>query len=297
MACAAQPGAPIATVTFAMTRAAGTLVAVFALAVAMPAHALPKVHAHRGGSVQHGKPAFPENAMPGFRNAAKAGFVLEMDVKLTRDRVPVVIHDATLDRTTNCKDEVRARKAAWIRANCRVDVIGSGGVTRRAKRGERAKVPTLREFLTFARKSGARINLEIKNVPTDPDFDDTDAFAGRVVRAIVASGMPRSRVIVQSFWPPDLEVVRSELPGVATSLLTLSAANSGSLGFAAARGHKWVSPEWPVDQSYVNQAHGLGRKVVPFTLNRAADVKAAAALGVDAVISDDPYRARRAIRG
>ena len=42
----------------------------------------------------------PENTMPAFRNASRAGYVLEMDVKLTSDRVPVVIHDATLDRTT-----------------------------------------------------------------------------------------------------------------------------------------------------------------------------------------------------
>lgn len=58
-----------------------------------PAGAIPEIHAHRGGSVVDGKPLYPENTIPAFRHAARRGFVLEFDVKLARDRVPVVIHD------------------------------------------------------------------------------------------------------------------------------------------------------------------------------------------------------------
>ena len=69
--------------------------------------AVPAVQAHRGGPVLAGVPTFPEETMPAFRNAAEElGVVLELDAKLTKDGVPVVIHDATLDRTTNCTGAV-----------------------------------------------------------------------------------------------------------------------------------------------------------------------------------------------
>jgi glycerophosphoryl diester phosphodiesterase len=274
---------------------AATLACAALATAAATAHAHPTVHAHRGGSIRFGVPTFPENTMRAFKNAHARRFVIELDVKLARDGVPVVIHDATLDRTTTCTGLVRDRTAAQIRKRCVVDVIGSADNTRRAKRRERARVPTLAEVLTFARRSGARLNLEIKNVPTDSDFDPTSAFAQRVVRKIAASRVRRSRVIVQSFWPPNLDVAKSELPGAPTSLLTLPEMNLGAPAFAAARGWEWVSPAWPVDAAFVAEAHALGRRVVPYTLNRAGEVRAAHAADVDAIISDDPFMARRAL--
>lgn len=278
-----------------MRRGAGAIAIALALGMAGPAHALPELHAHRGGAVQNGQPAFPENTMPAFRHAAAQGFVIELDVKLTSDRVPIVIHDPTLDRTTTCAGPVRGTTAAAIRAECVVDVLGSGEVTRPAGLGETAKVPTLAELLAFARKSGARLNLEIKNVPTDADFDPTDSFVRRVVKEIAGSEMPLSNLLVQSFWPPDLEVVKHDLPGVTISLLTRASENAGAPAFATARGYQWISAAWPVDATYVREAHLLGRKIAVWTLNRRDDIQTAAGLGVDAVITDDPYTARRTL--
>ena len=98
------------------------------LAVAAPALAVrPFIHAHRGGSIEFGKPTYPENTMPAFRASARRGFVLELDVKLTKDLVPVVIHDATLDRTTPCAGQVNARTYAELLADCRSDILGTDG--------------------------------------------------------------------------------------------------------------------------------------------------------------------------
>ena len=239
-----------------------------------------------------GQPRYPENTMSAFKNASRAGYVLEMDAKLTSDRVPVVIHDATLDRTTTCTGEVASRTLAQLRA-CRTDVLGSGDVTRKVAPGER--IPTLDEALSFARREGAFVNLEIKNQPTDPDFDGTSGFANTVMAVADASGFPRSRLIVQSFWPPNLTAARARLPGIQTSFLTLEQANDGGPAFAQANGHDWVSPAWPVSGGLVADAHARGLKVVPYTLNAPADFRAARTAGVDALITDDPVLAARTL--
>src|SRR6185295_508849 len=66
--------------------------------LAAPAAGSPLILAHRGGALERGKAVYPENTLPAFRQAARAGYVLEFDVHVTSDGVPVVIHDDTLDR-------------------------------------------------------------------------------------------------------------------------------------------------------------------------------------------------------
>src|SRR3712207_3371261 len=95
------------------------------LVAASPAAAMPTIHAHRGGSVVDGVAKFPENTLPAFEHAAANGWVLELDVVLTKDRVAVVFHDSTLDRTTPCTGRVDAIDFAELRARCPSDVLGS----------------------------------------------------------------------------------------------------------------------------------------------------------------------------
>jgi glycerophosphoryl diester phosphodiesterase len=257
--------------------------------------AVPEIHAHRGGTVVHGKARYAEQSLGAFRAAARHGFVLEVDAKLTEDRVPVAIHDATLDRTTNCSGELRTFTLTELDA-CRTDVLGSAGSpppTRRASTPQR--IGTIQGVLQFARFTGAKVNLEIKNVPTDPDFDSTPAYANRVMDVVLASGIPRSQLLIQSFIAANLEVARQRMPGVATSLLSVQAINEPYLQAAADGNYDFISPEWPVSADYVRRAHGLGLDVAPFTLDRAADVRAAASAKVDAVITDDPLMAGRAL--
>src|SRR5512132_2316819 len=95
-------------------------------AIAPAANAALQIHAHRGGTVSNGKPTFSEESLDAYRHAAANGFVLEVDAKLTKDGVPVAIHDATVDRTTTCTGEVRSFTLDALRA-CRSDVLGSPG--------------------------------------------------------------------------------------------------------------------------------------------------------------------------
>ena len=267
------------------------------LAAAAPAAASPYIHAHRGGSIVNGKPRFGENTMPAFRDSAKRGFVLELDVKLTEDGVPVVFHDATLDRTTDCDGRIDERTYGELR-ECRVDILGTEGDFKQLRRRDdrRVRVPTLARVLDLVRRTRAHANIEIKNQPTDPDYDATDGFARTVSEAIASSGVPPSRLIVQSFWPPNLEVAEQLLPGAALSTLTLSSFNASGPVTAQERGYHWVSPQWPVDGAYIGDAHARGLEIVPFTLDDAADIDAATRAGVDALISNDPRLARRVVR-
>ena len=257
--------------------------------------AVPAIHAHRGGTVVNGTPQFAEESIRAYRQAARDGFVLEVDAKLTEDRVPVALHDATLDRTTNCSGELRTFTLAEL-STCRTDVLGSPGSPLRSKSaGHTVAIPTIAEVLRFARMAGADVNLEIKNVPTDPDFDPSPAYADRVMDVVLASRIPRSQLLIQSFIAANLDEARARMPGVATSLLSVQSINEPYLQAAADNGYDFISPEWPVSADYVGRAHGLGLDVAPFTLDRAADVRAAGNADVDAVITDDPLMAARAL--
>ena len=271
------------------------LLAGFLASIAPSAAAAPQIHAHRGGTVENAKPKYAEESLAAYKHAARNAFVLEVDAKLTEDGVPVAIHDATLDRTTNCTGEVRTFTVAEL-AGCKTDVLGSPGSPFATKSAARpAPIITIQSLLEYARKAGATVNLEIKNVPSDPDYDTTPAYANRVMDAVIASRIPRSQVIIQSFVPANLDVAAQRLPGVATSLLSLQSINEAYLRVAFDNDYDIISPEWPVSADYVRRAHGNGLDVIPFTLDSAADVRAARTAKVDELITDDPLAAARAM--
>jgi glycerophosphoryl diester phosphodiesterase len=280
------------------TSLAALALATLAVSTAVPAHAapLPTIQSHRGGPVRDGIPTFAEESMAGFRSAwEREHTVLELDVKLSKDRVPVVIHDDTLDRTTICSGRVDSKTWDELRTQCPSDVLGIDGfVTAPANRP--VPMASLAEVLGYAKRSGATLNVEIKNIPGEQDYDPTDAFARTVTDAIKASRLPLRQLIIQSFYPPNLDVAKQELPGVETALLTgAGSTNFGGPEFAAARGYTWWSPGWPVTATEVGLAHSLGLKVVPWTLDKPDQVKAAAAAGVEALITNDPVMAKRAL--
>jgi glycerophosphoryl diester phosphodiesterase len=277
------------------TRLALTISMLAVLAAPAAAQAAPDIHAHRGGTVANGAPKYAEESLAAYRAAARHGFVLEVDAKLTEEGVPVAIHDATLDRTTNCSGQVNTFTLAEL-AGCRTDVLGSPGSplpTRPA--GRPSRIATIAQVLDYARRSGAEVNLEIKNVPTDPDYDTTTAFANRVMDVVRASRVPRRQLLIQSFIPANLDVARQRLPGVATSLLSVQAINEGFRQLADDNDYTYISPEWPISSDYVQRSHAANLRVAPFTLDAAVDVRTADNANVDALITDDPLMAARAL--
>lgn len=283
--------------------AAATVVAGLALALAVVASASPYIHAHRGGPLKtvrgELRPAYPENSLPAFRHAADLGFVLEMDAMVTADGRAVVMHDASLKRTTTCTGLVAERTLAEIREQCEIDVLGTDEISRHLGRRDdrRAKVPTLVQALELAHRKGVGANVEIKNYP-GPGFDPSPQFALRVAQEIKRSGFPPDDLILQSFLPGNVAPFGDDpyFDSSETSFLSLASVNGVAVQIAAANGFDWVSPEWPVSSEWISEAHDAGLRVVPYTFERRGGAKAATTAGADALIANDPLAAREAAK-
>lgn len=282
------------------------LTATMLTALALPAAAAaaakakgPAVWAHRGGSYVNGKATYPENTLPAFKAAAKAGFALELDMLLTKDGVPIVIHDGTLDRTTPCTGSVADRTYADIRDHCKSDVLGSPGGplgTKARKTKATTPLPTFAQVLAIAKQAKVTIAPELKA------FDATGGTAAAMAKAIKASKIPLRQVVVQSFFNQDLAAFRPLLPTVKTSQLTIPPAGGdqlAGLGIAIADKATYVSPQLTTEitAAWIADAHGKGALVAPYTPDTKAEILRAKQVGADAVITDDPYMARKALGG
>ncbi len=145
------------------------------------------VAAHRGLSA-----TYPENTMEAFRAAVEAGVdQVETDIRITKDGELVLIHDATLDRTTNGTGRVVEHTLSELRA------LDAGSF-----KGERfagCKIPTLAEFIAYVKDfPELTIDLELKVRP--PEFDDEVAYrvCDRVL-AIVEENNLTDRVVLNTF--------------------------------------------------------------------------------------------------
>jgi len=232
------------------------------------------IFGHRGACRRE-----PENTLRSFGRALDDGADgLELDVRLCATGELVVAHDPTFRRRAGDERAVGQMAFADVR---RLDVGG----------GER--VPLLDEVLDLARARGALLNVEVKtNGPRGPEV--AAALAGRLVEAGVREG-----VVVSSFDPRALAVVRRRAPGVATGLLfgvrqrwLLRSGLPARIVRATA-----VHPEhWLVDAARVAAWHRAGRKVAVWTVDDPAELRRLAAIGVDSVITNDPAAARAALR-
>lgn len=270
-------------------------IAAAALAATAPAAAALDVHAHRGGGLRDGKPVALENSLSAFKSAPGRGAdVVELDVHVSKDGVPFVMHDGTLDRTTDCSGPVADHTAADL-DDCHIDVLGTNDVFKKAP-GSHEPVPRLAAVLRWAKPEGARLNIEINHYPTEPSYDPGPGFVNAELDAIDASGIAKDKVLLQSFLPGNLDP--AEQRGYTTALITFSGANAQALSLAKSGGYDVLEPQWPVDDAagFVKRAHAAGRTVVPYTLDRRSEVRAARAAGVDGLITDDPPLARRAVR-
>ncbi|MEA2480435.1 MAG: glycerophosphoryl diester phosphodiesterase [Thermoleophilaceae bacterium] len=255
------------------------------------------VEAHRGGALTGGSPSNYENSLEAYQASFALGAdVEELDIKLTADNVPVVMHDATLDRTTNCTGQVRQKTLAEL-AGCRIDMWGAESML--APAPGTAAIPTMADVLAWAKANDVKLNLEIKNIPTDPDYDSTSSFADTVLDGIEASGIPKSLVLVQSFWPPNLD--RAKPRGFQTSLLVLQqGANQQAIDLAKSGGYDVLSPGWPPQgdaKSFVDAAHAAGKPVIPYTLDSKSAIQSAIDARADGFIGNDPKLGLRLFYG
>ncbi|HEY7659114.1 MAG TPA: glycerophosphodiester phosphodiesterase [Actinomycetota bacterium] len=235
--------------------------------------------AHRGASSTH-----PENTIPAFEAAIAVGArILELDVRLSRDGVPVVMHDPTVERTTGGTGGVHELTAAEI------------GALEAGTASLPAAVPRLRDVMDVA-SGRAALAIEIKHVPGEPAFDPTrEAIVEAVHRELEATGF-EGPVLVISFNPASIDASRAMAPEVPTGLLTTDLVDPDeALAYAVRGAHAMVLPGTralnPAGAAFVGRVHAAGLRVGTWTVDDPAEVRRLLEWGVDAVASNDPAMA------
>jgi glycerophosphoryl diester phosphodiesterase len=229
------------------------------------------IASHRGGGA-----TAPENTLPAVAAALAGGFgYVEVDVALTSDGHPVLLHDARVDRTTDGTGRLDSLTLAEVRA------LDAGSWFDPQYAGTR--VPTLVEFLDLLDESGGRAIIELKG---EWDAAAMDAALAEVTRRDLAA-----RVAIASFDARSL-ALSAAASEVVPRLLILkhlpkdvvtATQQAGVRGIIVDRKAVLARPE------VVDALHAEGTRVVVYTLNKDAQWDAVTALGVDGIVTDEPH--------
>ncbi len=211
---------------------------------------------HRGAAA-----LAPENTLEGIRTAARCkADMVEVDIRLTKDGALVLMHDDTVDRTTNGKGKIEDFSLEEIKA---LDVNGQ-------------KVPTLDEALSLVRELGMGIIVEMKE---------------EGIEELVAAALKESHAIVTSFYHSSLREMKelSDLKtGIIISSLPIKPVELALWANADAIFPKRTNPR------LFKEAHRQGIKVYPWTINTSEEASWLLRLGADGLVTDDPCLIRDA---
>ncbi|MFL6374303.1 MAG: glycerophosphodiester phosphodiesterase [Pyrinomonadaceae bacterium] len=254
----------------------------------MPATPRPLVIAHRGAS------AFaPENTLPAFQLALDAGADgVELDVRLSRDGVPVVIHDRNLKRLAGLPDAVADLTTDQLAG---ID-LGSRFNNARPKRA-RAEftgvgVPTLAAVLEMFTQSDAAVHIELK-------IDRKHELRPLVnaVCAVVHTSPVLSRIVLSSFRLTALSEAKHVLPSVRTSALFAPSImrfikrRRHMISLARAFGTNEISPYRSlVTPKLASLAREIGMPINIWTCDNQKWIDRAKKLGITALMTNDPAK-------
>jgi glycerophosphoryl diester phosphodiesterase len=247
-----------------------------------PAPSFPLVVAHRGASAD-----YPENTLESFRGAVEAGAdAVELDIRLTADGIPVVMHDADVSRCTDGSGFVHDMELAELK---KLDAS--------AGRGPRTEVPRLAEVLELV-SGKAGVNLEIKNIPGEPSYDSPREATVRAALEEVEAASFSGSVLVSSFNWITIERSLELAPDTPTGFLTLAAIDpEAALVYARGAGHAFVLPHavalFHAGERFVRKAHEAGLRVGTWTVDEPEALTRFFSWGVDAVATNDPEGAVR----
>ena len=227
----------------------------------------PLAIAHRGGAAEH-----PENTMAAFEHAVHLGYrCIETDVRATRDRVPVIFHDESMDRLTDHTGPFAVRDWAQL-DDVRID--------------GREPVVRLDDLL------GAWPDLRLI---IDPKSDDVVTPLIEALRRANA----RHRVCIGSFSGRRLRWFRTDAPGCTscgpTEVVRLRAESWGILAGKLDADCAQVPPRQPlfgglsipvVDPAFLRAAHARGMPVQVWTVDDEAEMERLLDLGVDGIMTD-----------
>ncbi len=261
----------------------------------------------------------PENTLAGFRRALALGVdTIELDIAVTADLIPVISHDPALN-----PDITRGPGGAWLDrsgpliATLTLDQLRGFDVGRirpgsayaqrfpRQQPADGARIPTLAEALAL--DPAVRFNIELKLMPEHRDWTVAPQQMAELVLAVVDAAGAVSRVTIQSFdWRPMQQLARLR-PEVALGFLTepatvaavelwwgvglrdRSVPQAVAEAAAGAAGRvTWTADHESLTPELLQEAHALGLRVLPWTVNEPADMARLIGWGVDGLITDAP---------
>ena len=243
------------------------------------------VHGHRGARARR-----PENTLPAFRYALEQGVdVLELDVAVTKDNVAVVSHDPLINATICSGPKTGIPIHTLTLAELREYDCGAKQNPLFAAQVPvpGTRVPTLDEVFDLSRGTTVQFNVETKIFADHPELTPgPEAFTQMILDLIRKHGIEQ-RVILQSFDPRTLRVMKKLNPGIRRAALFET--NRDWPEVAREFEATLYSPEFHlVTPERVAQAHVSGLQVVPWTVNSPSDWAKVADARVDAIISHDP---------
>ncbi len=265
---------------------------------------VPQVHAHRGGAGE-----YPENTIEAMLHAVSQGVrVLELDVHITADSLVVVSHDPFIHPSKALRPDgtriacgTALRQVLFQMSYDKISTYDIGSLAQ-AKYPQRVnincRIPLLSDLISnvevYTKKhqlAAVTYNIEIKSHPFKDNrwSPDYQTFV-RLVMDVLRPRNLGSRLIIQSFDTRVLNYLHANYPNLQLSYLVKSRWASldkllGKLYFTPSI----ISPHYKmVNQGFVNQAHSLGMKVVPWTVDRKAEVIRLRDCAVDGIITNYP---------
>ena len=232
------------------------------------------IFAHRGFSG-----LYPENTMLAFRKAAEVGCDgIELDVQLTKDGVIVIMHDETIDRTTNGKGNLRDYTYEEL---CAFDCCGKFPGMYYFQR-----IPTLQEYLEWVKDTRLLTNIELKN-----SVYYYENLEEKVIDMVRELGM-EDRVIFSSFNLVSVTKCKRMIPEIPMGFLSETRVdNMGA--FAKEYQVEYYHPDKSyLTENQVEDCHRKGIGVNVWTVNKKTDMERMAEWKVDGIFTNYPDKAK-----
>jgi glycerophosphoryl diester phosphodiesterase len=234
--------------------------------------ARPLIFAHRGASV-----TAPENTLAAFLLALEQGADgIELDAKLTADGEVVVIHDQTVNRTTDGSGRVNQLTLAQLRhldAGIRKGIVFKG-----------QKIPTLAQVFE-AVGNKLIINIELTN------YDSPEDGLPEKTVALIRNYQLEESVLCSSFLPSNLAAIRKSLPRVPLAILARPGP-AGSINRSSQS--RPAAPDFlhthflDVNRQLIDRERAAGRQITAWTVNLPMVMRKLIRAGVFGIISDNP---------
>jgi glycerophosphoryl diester phosphodiesterase len=219
-----------------------------------------KVLGHRGCAGLE-----PENTIRAFRRALNLRVdLIEFDVRMTKDKKLIIIHDEKLDRTTNGCGFVKDFNFAEIR---------------KFDAGKEEKIPLFEEALDFLKNEKPTIVIEIK----EPESTEK-------ILEIIAQKKLKNKVLIVSFWHNVLKKIKELETKIKTGAILAGRPINPILIAREAKTNLLCLRHEFIDEALVKDCHKNDIKINAWTVNEPEDIERMIKLGVDIISSDYPDR-------